>query len=72
MKKTDLKKIIKEEILKEFNSATKRRMDGLVMNKYLKQLQDAILGLYEDFRDEGFDDNDIKDYILDKINKYVK
>jgi len=72
MKKTELKQIIKEEILKEIDLSLKKRMDGLVNRKHLSKIQDAILDIYKDFRDEGFLDDEVKEYILTKINIYLK
>ena len=43
------------------------RMDGLVSNRYLDLFMDGVQGIIKDLKEEGFDEDDIYDFLVDKI-----
>lgn len=71
MKLTELKQIIKEEITKALSEAqypaSKRemfdRMDGLANVQDMKMFNTKLKALVNDWYDEGFEIDEIKEYI---------
>lgn len=43
------------------------RMDGLVSNRYLDLFMDGVQGIIKDLKEEGFEEDDIYDFLMDKI-----
>jgi hypothetical protein len=43
------------------------RMGGLVSNRYLDLFMDGVQGIIKDLKEEGFDEDDIYDFLVDKI-----
>jgi len=43
------------------------RMDGLVSNRYLDLFMDGVQGIIKDLKEEGFDEDDIYDFLVDKM-----
>ena len=43
------------------------RMDGLVSNRYLDLFMDGVQGIIKDLKEEGFEEDDIYDFLVDKI-----
>jgi len=71
MKKSELKNLIKEELLKEINTQTIKRMEGLVAQSDLKKLEFVVVNILKDLTDDGFDFFDIKKYIFHKANYFL-
>lgn len=46
---------------------TMERMDGLVLNQIANELKTAVRVLVKDFKEEGFEDVDIKEYICELV-----
>jgi len=67
MKKSELKELIREEIQKTISEAyeieTFERMEGLANSEALNQLKEALNKLYGLWLEEGFDKEDIFDYL---------
>ena len=69
MKKSELQQIIREEISKSLNeiNATKRemfdRMDGLANIQDMKMFNTKLKSLVNNWYDEGFEIDEIKEYI---------
>ena len=72
-----LDKIIESKLDERFNldGATVRRMDGLVLQRELLDMQISAVEVANDLAEEGFDGIDIREYLkykldsaLDKIN----
>jgi len=43
------------------------RMDGLVSNRYLDLFMGGVQGIIKDLKEEGFEEDDIYDFLVDKI-----
>ena len=62
------KKQVKEDKLNEFD----RRMISLVNNSDKKKLADALYGYVFELADDGYDEKDIKKYILKLTEDYIR
>jgi hypothetical protein len=67
MKKSELKELIREEIQKTISEAyeieTFERMEDIANSEALNQLKEAINELYGVWMEEGFDKEDVFDYL---------
>jgi len=71
LKKSDLRKIVKEELLKEFNESWVRRMEGLVDSTALKNFISSAMKINSSLGDD-FEGDEIKEFLIYKINKIFK
>ena len=67
MKKSELKQLIREEIQKTISEVygieTFERMEGIANSEALNQLKEAINKLYGIWIEEGFEKEDVFDYL---------
>jgi hypothetical protein len=66
MKKSELKRLIKEELLKEIGSSTYKQMDSLVTIKDITAFKKLAKSLYAELYDEGWEQDDIMKF-FDKV-----
>ena len=66
MDEYEAKKETKEPI-KEMDAEGYSRMDGLVSQKDINSLVNAASSIIRDLKEDGFDSEDIFDYIMDHI-----
>lgn len=59
-------------LLKELSSSELVRMDKLVRSQDIKDLQRIINQIFNDLLGEGFEHNEIEEYLTLKINKFFK
>ena len=62
------KEQVKEDKLNEFD----RRMVSLVNNSDKKKLADALQGYVFELADDGYDEEDIKKYVLKLTEDYIR
>ncbi|GJQ43826.1 MAG: hypothetical protein JETCAE03_33240 [Ignavibacteriaceae bacterium] len=70
MKKAELRKMIKEELLKEYSDFS--RHEGLVDRNALKDFVKAAIKINSSLGEEGFESDEIKEFLIFKINKIFK
>ena len=68
MKKSELRKIIKEELLKEGSRALYNKMEKELDPKDLKNFQSSTTNIIKKLLSDGFDKKDVEDYIFDNID----
>jgi len=61
--KTVLKQIIRKELLNELDSGSRKRADGLVNIRAKKDFLKNAKILYSDLAEDGFETNEILDYL---------
>jgi hypothetical protein len=66
----DLKQIIREELLKEYSDFS--RHEGLVDKNAMKDFTKAILKINSSLGEEGFEGDEIKEFLIYKIDKIFK
>ncbi len=72
MKKSELRQIIKEELLKEIDYAITKRIDGLILQSEKKKMESAVLKIAEDLIEEGFDYYEIYSWFTDYIPRLLE
>jgi len=63
--------MVKVQPVNEVSYSTLKRMDGLVNRTQLGRLDTAIQTIARDLMDEGFEIDEIVDYIEDKVDGFV-
>ena len=71
MKKSELRQIIREELsnISESNESMFDRMEGLAPIRDLKVLKDMLRIVATEWMSEGFEKEDVIEYLEDFINK---
>ena len=71
MKRSELRQIIREELsnISEMNESTIERMEGLAPMRELKLLKDYLRIVATEWYSEGFEDEDVIEYLIDFVNK---
>ena len=64
----DAVKEVEEPIKEAISAEAKERMEGLADARSLKTMKDMLRILHTDWKDEGFEKDDVQDYIADFIN----
>ncbi len=69
MKRTELKKLIKETLNENLSTANIGRMDGLVKTKSYYDFERSALDMLEDLTEDGYEADEACDYLIHIIKK---